>query len=66
MPVADLAVSLLLALVNNAGQISQLITNAKAQNRDLTMAELQAIIDADQVARASLVEAIAGAQAKGA
>ena len=65
MPVADLAVSLLLALINNAGQISQLITNAKAQNRDLTMAELQAIVDADQAARASLVDAIAAAQAAG-
>ena len=65
MPVADLAVSLLLALINNAGQISQLIQNAKAQNRDITMAELQSIVDADQVARANLVLAIANAKAAG-
>lgn len=65
MPVAELAVSLLLAVINNAGQISQLISTAKSQNRDITMAELQAIIDADQVARANLVIAIANAKAAG-
>jgi hypothetical protein len=66
MPIADLAISLVLALINNAGQISQLITTAKSQNRDITLAELQSIIDGDAVARANLVLAIAAAKAKGA
>jgi hypothetical protein len=65
MPVLDLAVSLLLALINNAQGISQLISNAKNQNRDLTLAELQGIVDGDAVARANLVLAIAAAKAAG-
>jgi hypothetical protein len=65
MPIADLAISLLLALINNAGQISALITNAKAQNRDLTLADLQSVIDGDAVARANLVLAIAAAKGAG-
>ncbi len=65
MPVLDLAVSLLLALINNAQGISQLISNAKNQNRDLTLAELQGIVDGDAVARANFVLAIAAAKAAG-
>jgi hypothetical protein len=65
MPIADLAVALLLALINNAGAISQLITTARSQNRDITLAELQGIIDSDAVARANLVLAIAAAKAAG-
>lgn len=65
MPVAQLAVDLLLALITNAGQISQLISSAKAQGRDITLAELQSIVDGDAVARANLVLAIAAAKAKG-
>lgn len=66
MPIATLAVDLLIAMIANAGQISQLITNAKAQGRDVTLAELQAVIDGDALARANLVIAIANAKAKGA
>jgi hypothetical protein len=58
----DLAISLLLALINNAQGISSLITKAKAENRDITPEELQGVIDSDAVARANLVLAIAKAK----
>jgi hypothetical protein len=60
----DLALSLLIALINQAGTISGLITKAKAENRDITPAELQNLFDADSLARARLVIAIADAKAK--
>ncbi len=65
MPVAELAVNLLIAMISNAGAISNLISSAKAENRDITLAELQGLIDADAVARANLVLAIAAAKSKG-
>lgn len=65
MPVASLAIELLIAIINNAATVSALISNAKAQNRDVTMAELQTLVDSDAVARANLVLAIAAAKAKG-
>lgn len=65
MPVAELAVNLLIALATNAGQISQLIATAKSQNRDITLDELQSVMDADQTARGALVVAIANAKAAG-
>lgn len=64
MPVAELAVNLLLALVNNAAAISSLISAAKSQNRDITLTELQSVIDADTLARANLVVAIEAAKSK--
>lgn len=65
MPVATLAIELLIAIINNAAAVSAVIANAKAQNRDVTMAELQTIIDGDAVARANLVLAIAAQKAAG-
>jgi hypothetical protein len=65
MPVVTLAVDLLIAAIQNASAISQLIATAKAQGRDITPAELQTVIDGDNVARANLVLAIAAAKAKG-
>lgn len=65
MPVATLAIELLIAIINNAAAVSAVIANAKAQNRDVTLAELQTIIDGDAVARANLVLAIAAAKAAG-
>jgi len=65
MPVATLAIELLIAIVNNAAAVSAVINNAKAQNRDVTLAELQTIVDSDAVARANLVLAIAAAKTKG-
>ncbi len=63
MPIAELAVNLLLALVNNAAAISNLISTAKQQNRDIALTDLQSVIDSDSLARADLVAAIA-AQSK--
>ena len=65
MPIATLAVDLLIAIITNAGAISQLIAQAKAENRDITPAELQAIIEGDTAARVNLVAAIARAKASG-
>jgi len=56
---------LLIALANNAASISQLIKTAQSENRDITPAEMQSILDNDAVARAGLVAAIATAKAKG-
>lgn len=61
----DLALSLLIALLNNASSISALIAQAKSENRDITPAELQALFDTDALARAKLVIAIAEAKAAG-
>ena len=61
----DLLLSLLIALATHAGEISAVITKAKGENRDITNEELQAVFDADQLARAKLTVAIAAAKAAG-
>jgi hypothetical protein len=61
----DLALSLLIALINNTASISALIQKAKGESRDITAAELQSVIDGDSLARANLVIAIATAKAAG-
>ncbi len=61
----DLVISLLIALATHAGEISALLTRAKAEGRDITDAELQAVFDADALARARLTLAIATAKAAG-
>jgi len=60
----DLLLSLLIALATHAGEISSLITRAKLEGRDVTEAELQTILDADNLARAKLTVAIAAARSK--
>jgi hypothetical protein len=65
MPVASLAIDLLVALLQNASAISALIQNAGTQNRDITAAEIQSLLDNDALARAKLVIAIAAAKAAG-
>lgn len=65
MPVATLAIDLLVALIQNAATISALIQNAGVQNRDITLAELQTLLESDSLARAKLVVAIAAAKADG-
>ncbi len=62
---SDLAISLLIALISHASEISALITKAKAEGRDITEDELQGVFDADAVARARLTLAIATAKAAG-
>lgn len=65
MPLATLALQLLIAGIQNLAGISQLIANAKAQNRDITLEELQSIVELNNVAHANLVIAIANAKAAG-
>lgn len=61
----DLLISLLIALASHAGEISALITAAKAQGRDITDEELRAVFDKDALARAKLTVDIAAARAAG-
>ena len=62
---AATAVSLLAELLKQALSISTLIRAAQAENRDLTIAELDAVVERDDVARATLVLAIEAAKTKG-
>lgn len=60
----DAALSLLIALLNNAATISALIAKAKSEGRDtLSDDEWVSIISADDKARLDLVNAIAQAKA---
>ena len=61
----DLALSLLIALLNNASAISNLISKAKAENRDLSAEEIQGLLDEYNVAHAKAVIAIGQAKAAG-
>jgi hypothetical protein len=62
----DVAISLVLALIDRASTISALIQSAQAGGRTtLTPAEWQQITDADDAASASLKAAIARAKADG-
>lgn len=62
----DAALTLLIALLNNAAGISALIAKAKSEGRDtLSAEEWGTIIGSDDAARASLVLAIAKAEAEG-
>ena len=56
-------VTLMLGLLDRASAIGQLIATARRENRDVTSAELDALVDADQIARAALVAAIAASKA---
>lgn len=59
---AELLITLLLGLVDRAAAISALLSQAKAQNRDITDAEIRALMQDDDVARSALVTAIAKAR----
>lgn len=62
----DAALTLLIALLNNAASISTLIAQAKSEGRDsLTDEEWATITGGDDMARAALVAAIAKAHAEG-
>lgn len=61
----DLLISLLIALASHAGEISTLITAAKAQGRDITDAELRSVFDKDALRVAQLTVDIAAAKAAG-
>ena len=61
MPV-EIAINLLLALLDHASAISQLIQSAKAEGRTtLTVDEWKIITDKDDAAKAALTKAIADA-----
>jgi len=59
---AATAVTLLVELLKQASAISSLVQRAQSENRDLTPAELDAVAERDDEARASLVAAIAKAK----
>ena len=58
---AELATGLLLSLVDRAAGVSALLQNAKAENRDVTSAELDTLVAADDKARDALEKAIISA-----
>lgn len=57
----DAAISVVLALINNAAQISALIQKAQAAGTDISPEDWATITAADDAARAALVAAIAKA-----
>jgi hypothetical protein len=59
---AAILVDLLLGLLDRANAIGALISKAKAEGRDVTDAELDALVAQDDAARAALVAAIAKAR----
>lgn len=58
-------VVLLLGLLDRAAAIGTLITTARKEGREITDAEIDALVDADDAARADLVLAIEHARAEG-
>jgi hypothetical protein len=54
----DLALTLLITLLNRSAEISALIAQARGEGRDLTADELAGLQAADDAARAALVAAI--------
>ena len=62
---ADAAISLAIALLNNAGRISGLVAQAQAEGRDLSAADWKAILDHDELAKANAAAALARAKAEG-
>lgn len=61
----DVAISLVLALIDRAATISALIQKAQTEKRALTEAEWQSVIDADNAARSALATAIENAKSEG-
>ena len=59
----DLALTLIIQLLNRSGEISALIAKARGEGRDITEAELDALVSADDLARAELEAAIAARRA---
>jgi hypothetical protein len=58
----DNAIALLIALLSQADAIGRLIQNARNEGRDISQAELDALVAADDSARQALVDAIAKAK----
>ena len=62
---AALALQLLLGLLDRASQVGALINAAKSENRDITNAELDTLVAADDKAKQDLEDAIAAARQGG-
>ena len=58
----ETALSLLIQLLSQADAIGRLIQAARSEGRDLTDAELDALVAGDDAARAALVDAINNAK----
>lgn len=54
----DLALSALIALLSRSAEISALIARARGEGRDVSEAELDGLVAADDLARAELEAAI--------
>ena len=59
---ATIAIQLLLGLLDRASAIGALISKARADKRDISDAELDALMAADDAARAALEKTIAAAK----
>ncbi len=62
MGTAAIAVQLLLGLLDRASAIGTLISKAQTEKRDITQAELDALVAEDDVAKKALQDAIARAK----
>jgi hypothetical protein len=58
----NLALTLLISLLSKSQEISALIKQAKGEGRDISDAELDGLVAADDAARAELVAAIEAAR----
>ena len=61
----DLAISLAIAMLNNAGAISAAVAKAQAEGRDLNADDWKTIMDRDDLAAAQAAAALARAKAEG-
>ena len=61
----DLAISLAIAMLNNAGAISAAIAKAQSEGRDLNADDWKAILDRDDMAAAQAAASLARAKAEG-
>lgn len=62
---SDLVLSLFIASLNHLSEITALFEKEKAEGRDATLAEVQAVYDSAALARAHLTIDIAAAKAAG-
>jgi hypothetical protein len=60
----DLLLTLMIQMLNRAGEFAALITKARSEGRDVTEAELDALAANDDLMRAELQQAINEAKAR--
>lgn len=60
----DLVLTLMIQMLNRAAEFGALITKARGEGRDISQAELDALVAQDDAARADLQAAIDEAKAK--